>query len=86
LTLLDSFGSYSAPINTYPQLLQHPQTQALGLFRSADGPDGGQVVFLRQPYTFDNEPGPDFRPYTELSPASVTNGRDMTRQGSMHAN
>lgn len=65
LELLNSLGSTSSLVNSYEQLLDHPQMKALGMIKEMSQPGLGKVKCLISPWKLDGVPTVPPEPYGE---------------------
>ena len=65
--LLNTFGSNSAVVNTYQDVLAHPQVAALGIFEEVTVPQLGTVRFLGSPWRLQGVEIVRPHPYAEKS-------------------
>ncbi|RLD08722.1 MAG: CoA transferase [Chloroflexota bacterium] len=56
LALLEEAGLPCGPINTVPEVFQHPQTQARGMVQEVDHPSAGRISLTGFPYKLSRTP------------------------------
>jgi crotonobetainyl-CoA:carnitine CoA-transferase CaiB-like acyl-CoA transferase len=66
LDILDKFGGFGAPVNTYQELFRHPQMGALDMVREINGRSLGKVKCVVAPWNIGEIPKP--KPLRYISP------------------
>ena len=64
------YGGDAVLCNDYQQLVDHPQIQAIEIFRELDDPALGRVRFQRVPWGLDGVPEPEPNPFCEVDTAT----------------
>jgi formyl-CoA transferase/CoA:oxalate CoA-transferase len=57
MTLLEPLDVLCAPVNDYPQLVQHPAVRATGMIVEQDHPRAGRFTTMASPVKLEKTPG-----------------------------